>query len=213
MKGQQGKKKSAAQAAQGESYTLTDLEQIRVLADPLRLRILECFCQQERTTKQVADLLGEKPTKLYHHVDALRRIGLIRMTRTQQNRGTLEKYFLSVARRFEADPGLFSAADRGSEGEVEALSSMVSAMFGTTTRELSDLISRGGSARIKDQGLLSFLSIHISNEELRVIRDKLKSLLESVAETCKKDSIGDSDSPKERYRLTLALFPLDRDET
>lgn len=28
----------------------------------------------ERTTKQVAERLGEKPTKLYHHVEALERV-------------------------------------------------------------------------------------------------------------------------------------------
>ena len=46
---------------QQEAYTLETLEQIKVLADPLRIRILEAF-GEERTTKQVADLLGEKPT-------------------------------------------------------------------------------------------------------------------------------------------------------
>src|ERR1700752_5178596 len=80
---------------QQEAYTLEDLEQIKVLADPLRLRVLEAF-GEERTTKQVAELLGEKPTKLYHHVDALQRVGLITLSRTRQNRGTVEKYYLAV---------------------------------------------------------------------------------------------------------------------
>ena len=84
--------KKAAAPAQESVMMLTDLEQMKVLADPLRIRILESLAIDERTTKQVADLLGEKPTKLYHHVEALERVGLIRMTRTRQNRGTLEKY-------------------------------------------------------------------------------------------------------------------------
>jgi hypothetical protein len=37
-------------------HRLTDLEQMKVLADPLRIRILELFCE-ERTTKQVAGIL------------------------------------------------------------------------------------------------------------------------------------------------------------
>ena len=52
-------------------YTMTSLEQVRVVADPLRVSILEALCLEARTTKQVAELLGEKPTRLYHHVDAL----------------------------------------------------------------------------------------------------------------------------------------------
>src|SRR5262245_37612671 len=92
-----------------EIYTLSDLEQIKVLADPLRIRILELLCE-ERTTKQVAGILGLPPTRLYHHVAALERVGLVRLTRTRQSRGALEKYYVSVAKVFSADPRLFSPA-------------------------------------------------------------------------------------------------------
>ena len=63
-------------------HRLTDLDQIKVLADPLRIQIMELFCEQERTTKQVAGILGQPPTRLYHHVAALERVGLIRLART-----------------------------------------------------------------------------------------------------------------------------------
>ena len=44
-------------------HTLTDLDQVKLLADPLRLRIIEVLCEGERTTKQIADEIGERPTK------------------------------------------------------------------------------------------------------------------------------------------------------
>ena len=213
MKNKKAVRKSEKQQVyQLESYTLTDLEQIRILADPLRIRILECFCQQERTTKQVADLLGEKPTKLYHHVDALQRVGLIRMTRTQQNRGTLEKYFLSVARRFEADPELFSTSEQ-SEVKTEDLGSMVSAIFGQASKELSDLIERGETARIKDEGLMGFVALQASKSEILEIQAQLESLLETIAKACDPDASSDSKTPREFYRLTVALFPLSPEKT
>ena len=37
---------------------------------------MELFAEAPRTTKQVAELLGEPPTRLYHHVAALERAGL-----------------------------------------------------------------------------------------------------------------------------------------
>ena len=67
-------------------YVIRDLAQLKVLADPLRVRILEALCEQPRTTKQVAERLGEKPTKLYHHVEALDRAGLIELHSTRPNR-------------------------------------------------------------------------------------------------------------------------------
>src|SRR6478736_2011528 len=71
--------------------------EMRALAHPLRLRILEVFIERPRTTKQVAELLGEPPTRLYHHVAALERAGLVVLMETRQNRGAIEKWYGSVA--------------------------------------------------------------------------------------------------------------------
>jgi hypothetical protein len=190
---------------QQEAYTLTDLDQIKVLADPLRIRVLEAFCQ-ERTTKQVADLLGEKATKLYHHVDALERVGLIAMSRTRQNRGTVEKYFLAVARTFRADSRVFQPKEKeGGSEKSEALRQMMSTIFDTTAAELTALIDRGEGATnaIEEEGIVSFLEIRASKAQLNAIRAKLQA---AVAEA---NAESDDDIVQGCYRLTLAYYPLD----
>src|SRR6202161_232290 len=80
--------------------TITDLRQIRALADPLRLRILELLVKEPRTTKQIADILREKHTKLYHHMQTLERAKIIRLTGTHRKRGTIEKYYQARAAMF-----------------------------------------------------------------------------------------------------------------
>src|SRR6516164_1151744 len=71
-------------------------QELRALAH--RLRLVEEFAGQARTTMQVAEAMGEPPTRLYHHVNALERAGILRLARTRQVRGTTEKYF-EVARK------------------------------------------------------------------------------------------------------------------
>ena len=88
-----GKSKGGAPAGRTpeKDVHLPNLAQMKLLADPRRIRILELL-GEERTTKQVAEILGEPPTRLYHHVAALARVGLIRLARTRQSRGAIEKY-------------------------------------------------------------------------------------------------------------------------
>src|SRR5215510_15903501 len=81
-----------------------NVAELRALAHPLRLRMLELFAEAPRTTKQVADLLGEPPTRLYHHVAALERAGLLRLRETRKNRGTVEKWYEAIARSFDQPP-------------------------------------------------------------------------------------------------------------
>src|SRR5437868_10166113 len=85
-------------AGPGAPPLAAGLAEMRALAHPLRLRILEAFAEAPRTTKQVAELLGQPPTRLYHHVAALERAGLLRLVETRQNRGTTEKWYEAAAR-------------------------------------------------------------------------------------------------------------------
>jgi DNA-binding transcriptional ArsR family regulator len=193
---------------QQEAHTLTDLDQIKVLADPLRIRILEAFCE-ERTTKQVAELLGEKVTKLYHHVDALERVGLISLSRTRQNRGTVEKYYLAVARTFRADSRAFQPKEnQGTSVKRAMIRQMMSTIFDTTSAELALLMDRVGEGAdamdaIEEQGIVSFLEIRASKAQLDEIRARLQAAVdEATAE-------GDDDAVEGCYRLTLAYYPLD----
>jgi DNA-binding transcriptional ArsR family regulator len=86
-------------------------QELRALAHPLRLRLIEHFARGPRTTMQVAADLGEPPTRLYHHVNALERAGILRLERTRQVRGTTEKYYgvakrkLGIIRAKDVTPG------------------------------------------------------------------------------------------------------------
>jgi DNA-binding transcriptional ArsR family regulator len=184
---------------------------MKLLADPLRIRILEAFCEEERTTKQVADLLGEKATKLYHHVDALERVGLIALSRTRQNRGTVEKYYLAVARTFRADSRVFQPKGKRGSEKSAAIRQMMSTIFDTTSAELAALLDRGEDAAkgIEEQGIVSFLEIRASKAQLNEIRGKLQEIVQSLAADAEGAAEGDDEPGHERYRLTLAYYPLD----
>jgi DNA-binding transcriptional ArsR family regulator len=188
-------------------YTLADLEQVKVLADPLRIRVLEALCDGERTTKQVADALGERPTKLYHHVEALEKVGLIRLTRTRRKRGTLEKYFVAVARRFRTDPRIFSAGEVPTDEESEALHSMISTVYETTADEVRRLVASDGLDGLDQQGVVSFLEVRASDAEIRKLRARFKRLLEGIAAKCCTDEPVEEGA--RRYRLNIAFYPLD----
>jgi len=186
--------------------TLDQLEQVRVLADPLRVRILEAFCEEALTTKQVAEQLGEKPTRLYHHVEALEKVGLIKLAGTRPNRGTVEKYYVAIARAFRADASIFSGSPESVDAEVDAMRSMVSTIMQRTGEELETLIDAGDAASLEKEGVLSFVEINASEKVVSEVLSEIHGLIERLAKTAD----GESGEGQRRYRLTLAYYPLDR---
>lgn len=192
----------------GDVHTLTDLEQVRMLADPIRLRIMEILCLGERTTKQVAQELEEKPTRLYHHVEALERVGLVRLTRTRQNRGTIEKYYRSVARAFRVHASVFSAAAAGDPARDEARS-VPAALIERTAAEFRDRAAAPGGGRdVRARGVLTYLEIRGDEGDMARIRDRLARLVAGLGRSARVAREPEKAKTR-RYRLTIAFFPLD----
>ncbi len=43
-----------------ESFRVTNLERVRLLADPLKLRIIQCIAEGRKTTRDLAGLLRDR---------------------------------------------------------------------------------------------------------------------------------------------------------
>jgi DNA-binding transcriptional ArsR family regulator len=159
--------KTAGDLAAPGTHTLTDLAQVRALADPLRLKILGALIAAPRTTKQVAEVLGEKATKLYHHVEALERAGLIRLTGTRPNRGTVEKYFQAVAGQFRVAASVLSP-DKG----PTAQEAMLTSILDTARAELMACLGTTPSSRPEpdEAPLVARVTVRGSREEVRKAR-------------------------------------------
>ena len=201
-----GKKENNEQL---ESYRISDIDQVKALAHPLRMRIIETLAASDpMTTKQVANALGEKPTRLYHHVDMLQKTGLIRLTHTRQNRGTTEKYYEAIAKQFRAGADLFS--DESSDDQKNALRPMIRTVFDNTLSEMLRLVELNDfEEKLEEEGLLSYLEIHLPQEKVDIVQQKLKGVLEYL-QGLDESEFGDEELRK--FRLTIAHYPLDRFE-
>ena len=152
------------------THFVDNLEQARLLADPFKLKLLEYFATEPRTTKQVADLLGEKAPRLYRHVDALFQSGLIKLVEERPKRGTVERYFLTIATRFEMAPQLLSAT-QGQTGETAEL---VLSMLREASSDLADLMSQSDPVTDPERApLVMKVSVSVSPKQVADLRQKL----------------------------------------
>lgn len=99
---------------------LTDIAQLKAISDPLRLRLVEAMNDVQRgwTAKELAERLGTKQTKLYHHLNLLEQHGIIRVTETRLVSGILEKRYQVTARSFRVDRSLLTGDRDSGIGEV-----------------------------------------------------------------------------------------------
>ena len=180
-----------------EWFSVSDLEQLNVLANPTRQRILSQFVEEARTTKQVAELLGEPPTRLYHHVDALAKNGLLILEREVPKRGTTEKYYRAVARQFRVDESCLMKP-----GFVDENSRVVSEMLdqarGTILQALADAVD--------GDPLHTTASSALINTTEKNIEKISGALLKRIGQLSEKKPAPSKD-PTYNYRIMILVFP------
>jgi DNA-binding transcriptional ArsR family regulator len=171
---------------------------LRALAHPLRLRMMGLFSEQPRTTKQVAELLGQPPTRLYHHVAALERAGLLILKETRQNRGAVEKWYAGVAREYQAS----GRASKGKSSRA-ARRALAATVFDQAKQELL------GVGPGQEPSLLGRMVIPIPPNRVHAVRQRLyKRIRALVAELAPATDGSSRDTDCERWALTFALTPV-----
>lgn len=176
--------------------TVADL---RALAHPLRLRMMELFAESPRTTKQVAELLGQPPTRLYHHVAALERAGLLVLTERRQNRGAVEKWYTSVAQQIRVGVRQTSDAARAARRAIAATA---------LEQARQELLAIPFGA--KEAALLTRLVVVAPSTQIPAIR---QWLLDAVQRMRTEFELNDpsaetSEEQCEHWALTLAFAPV-----
>jgi len=183
-----------------KTHKINDMNQLRLLADPLKLRLVQAFAEGEKTTKQVAVELGERITKLYRHVDALHDAGLLEIVSETPKRGTVERTFRAIAERFEVDHSLLTdnTDAQGSEAIRELLrageTEILRAIEATSDEEDANLMVM----RFRVKG---------SREQITRLRKSLEAWLDTMQQN--QEVIPDD---YEEAGAMIAFYPIIDDE-
>jgi DNA-binding transcriptional ArsR family regulator len=155
-------------------YEINSLEQLRAMADQLRLSILQRLLGRAMTVTQLGDALGIAPAKAHYHVRELERVGLLRLVQTREKGGILEKYYRAVAEDFQVPRSLLSSAPTD-----EALAAL-GKIFSLASREFlaaAERDLRAGGFGGEVQGLMH-TSLWMTADEVRAaLAQRLDELL------------------------------------
>ena len=173
--------------------TVADL---RALAHPLRLRMMELFAESPKTTKQVAELLGQPPTRLYHHVAALERAGLLVLKETRQNRGAVEKWYTSAAPLVHGTRG----PGQGEPARRSARRALAATVFEQAKQEIMAI-----PVGAKESALVTRVIFVLPPSKIAAVRERLFETVQAMGrEFCVEDA---AELECVRWALTLSFAP------
>lgn len=188
-------------------FLVDDLDTLKVLADPLRLRIRELM-EKPTTVKRVAEKLDTLPTKLYYHVNLLEKHGLIVTVDTRIVSGIIEKQYQITAKTIKVAKHLLSTGD---DPEAEGLNLTIGTLLDTGLEELL-ASARAGMVEWDDEGErhrgLAFHmgKLHLSDKQAAAFYQEVETLFKKYYDLSEEQRDKSAEGLK-AYRLLSLLFP------
>ena len=173
-------------------------EAIKAMADPLRLRVLTLLMHDHErswTVKEIAAELGQSVTKLYHHVNMLEQVGLIRDVETRLVSGIVEHRYASGQRGLEFDDALYRSAETR-----DASLANVSYLLDEARDDLVNYL--GSEAADPERVMFAKARLRLTQDEADQLRTSIDELVEQFRS---KRSKGRSTAP--RTEVLIVMHP------
>lgn len=174
---------------------LDDLDLLAEITHPTRSGILRRL-QEPRTVAEVAADLGVPVTRLYHHVNKLEQLGLIRVVATRQVAAVTERRYQVVGRSFRVSPQLLQSSD------PRELAAAFGSLFDAAKLSFQRRLESDAGAGFPDRGALLTLS------EFRLTPDRRGELVERMRELITEYGDQDDDGDDaEPVTFFASVFP------
>jgi DNA-binding transcriptional ArsR family regulator len=179
---------------------IADVETLKALSDPLRLRILELMtagAAETFTVKRLAADIGVGPTKLYHHVNLLAERGLIRPAGTRLVSGIIETSYRIAQLNLSLDRNLLAP-------DSPQLHDVLTTVFESATYDIERGLRAGTISAEQDADPVHKLTMakglaRLSPARAAEFQARLRSLFEEF----------DGGDPNDNaYGLVVALYPM-----
>ena len=91
-----------------EVHILNTLEEVNIVSDPIRLKIIMTLGTSPKTAQDISHALGVSRSKIHYHLKILEQNGIIEVVDTELINGITQKYFLPVAKAFIPNSEIFN---------------------------------------------------------------------------------------------------------
>ncbi|MCQ6266960.1 helix-turn-helix domain-containing protein [Fictibacillus sp. WQ 8-8] len=183
-----------------EIYYMEDAEQLKVISDPLRLKVLWEIIDEAKTGKMIADILEAPAPKIHYHLKELDRVGLITVEKTEEKNGIIQKFYRPIARNFSVENILKQHKDHVKNELSDTLRENVLISLDKT----KSYLRRVDSSLFEEWKQIKFGydQLYLNEAQIQEFEEKAKELQELI-NSLKKNRQQDG----ELYHMLLLAFP------
>ncbi len=129
-----------------EIMVLSELDQIKCISQPYRIKILEMFNNEKATAKMISERMAEPHAKINYHIKEMSKHGILELVEEVTKMSLVEKYYCPVARHYIVDSKSMKFGDQAVKA---SLNQYRISLFENLTETFYDFIDRDQTTGLK----------------------------------------------------------------
>ncbi|MEG6573966.1 MULTISPECIES: winged helix-turn-helix domain-containing protein [Bacillales] len=150
-----------------------ELEIAKSLFNLQRIRILQAVKEKEKTVKEIAEILNEKPSRLYYHVHQLEDLGLLKVVREKQVGNLIQKYYKSVDK--DTFPDEFTFTGKEAYDNADYIISQLYAFIDEALSKIYTDLNKKDYRKVSSEA--SIINVQLTKDEWREVNKKIREVI------------------------------------
>lgn len=178
---------------------LRELEQIKAIAHPYRLEIIDSFEEASATAKQIADKMGEPHAKVNYHIKTLLKVGILELIEEKVKLGIVEKYYRPSAKNLVIDRSILNTSEKN---VLESLTQASISIFESISKDFYRSVEYTNEKEYPKKFLYDY-DCYLTLDEINELQDKLGAVLEEYL----KDKKDKNRLNTKKYSVSCLMIP------
>ncbi|MEW4430626.1 winged helix-turn-helix domain-containing protein [Paenibacillus pabuli] len=157
----------------------------KALLDKTKQKILESISSEEKTIKQIAESLNEDPSRLYYHVNQLKELNLVKISRSESLNNLTQNYYLSNT---EKSVNLTFDGTLAKESAI-ILSQKINEIYTKGIWVLNREFNREASKDSSDVEV-TVTSLSLSKKQWKRVNEEIRQILNNIHDEIEEDNEG-----------------------
>jgi DNA-binding transcriptional ArsR family regulator len=187
-----------------EKYCLTSFDQLKIMTDPIRSKILWEIQGEAKTGTMIAELINLSAQKVHYHLSELEKANIVVIEKTELKNGIVQKFYRPIAKEvsFEKLLPLYG------EMESELSESVRENMMGSLDKTKSILKKVEPEAIQELKNLKQFfITAKLTSDQYLNIKRKYNEIWELLKEYNEVNSVS---SEAVFHHFNLMAFPIEK---
>jgi len=138
-----------------------------------RARILQVIKDEEKTVKEIAELLNEKPSRLYYHVNQLEELGLIEVVSEKKVNNLTQKYYLATEAAGMLNEYTFSHENANQNSEY--ILYQLKAFSDMAISRIESNLEENNQETVNSEA--SIVSVQLTKDEWKEVNKKIRDIV------------------------------------